>query len=202
MHEPRRCIAAHAVDSDFAPTARVLLWKLGYALVPASEPATPQLRIVREDRLPEVEGADEPIILLAHGRRARSRDSRVVGRVNRPGRLHEIYRLLQVALEPHPRAVPRVATDLVARGTSDVGDYWDFIVRSLSESGCLITGPKLPPLDTALTLSIEMPWGERIDVPGDAAYEQRDGLGIVFHGMRVGTRRRLAKLVLKLLERS
>ena len=88
----------------------MLLWKLGYALVPASEPASPQLRIVREDRLAEVEGADEPIILLAHGHRARSRDERVVGRLKRPGRLHELYRLLQVALEPHPRAVPRVAT--------------------------------------------------------------------------------------------
>jgi len=47
-----------------------------------------------------------------------------------------------------------------------------------------------------------MPWGERIEVPADAAYEQRESLGLVFHGITLNTRRRLAKLVLKLLERA
>jgi hypothetical protein len=202
MLDPRRCIASHAADSDYSPPSRVLLWKLGYALVPASETASPDLRIVREDRLAEVADSVEPIILLAHGRRARARDPRVVGRVRRPGRLHEIYRLLQAALEPNPRAVPRVDVDLIARATSETGDYYDLIVRSLSESGALVTGPKLPPLQTRLALSVEMPWGERIEVPADAAYEQREALGLVFHNITLNTRRRVAKLVLKLLERA
>ncbi len=54
MSEPRLCIASHAADSDYAPTSRVLLWKLGYALVPAAEANEPSLRVVRDDRLGEV----------------------------------------------------------------------------------------------------------------------------------------------------
>ena len=46
-----------------------------------------------------------------------------------------------------------------------------------------------------------MPWGERIAMPADVAYEQGDRLGLVFHGITLGTRRHLAKLVVKLLER-
>ena len=84
---------------------------------------------------------------------------------------------------------------------SESGDYWDFVVISLSENGCLVTGDKLPALQTKLTLRIEMPWGERIEVPADAAYEQREALGLVFDGITLATQRKRAKLVRKLLER-
>ena len=68
MFEDRRCIASHAPDSDYAPTARVLLWKLGYALLPASEAENPELRIVREERMGEVPEPSVPLILLTNGR--------------------------------------------------------------------------------------------------------------------------------------
>lgn len=201
MFEDRRCIASHAPDSDYAPTARVLLWKLGYALLPASEAENPELRIVREERMEEVPDPSVPLIVLTNGRRGRVEDERVMGTVKRPAGLHELYRLLQAALEDHPRSVPRVTTNLSARAMSESGDYWDFVVISLSENGCLVTGEKLPALQTKLTLHIEMPWGERIQVPADAAYHQREALGLVFDGITLGTRRKLAKLVRKLLER-
>ena len=201
MFEDRRCIASHAPDSDYAPTARVLLWKLGYALLPASEAENPELRIVREDRMGEVPEPSVPLILLTNGRGPRPKDARVMGTVKRPAGLHELYRLLQAALEDNPRAVPRVTTNLAARAMSESGDYWDFVVISLSENGCLVTGEKLPALQTKLTLHIEMPWGERIQVPADASYEQREALGLVFDGITLGTRRKLTKLVRKLLER-
>lgn len=202
MFDDRRCIASHAPDSDYAPTARVLLWKLGYALLPASEAESPALRIVREERMGEIPDASVPLILLTNGRRDRVQDERVMGAVKRPAGLHELYRLLQAALEDHPRSVPRVIANLSARAMSESGDYWDFVVTSLSENGCLVTGEKLPALQTKLTLHIEMPWGERIAVPADAAYQQREALGLVFDGITLATQRKLAKLVRKLLERS
>lgn len=200
MEERPRTIASHAARTDYAPTCEVLLHKLGYALVPAEAAQTPELRIVREDRLAEVGEAAEPLILLTNGR-ARTTDARAVGRIKRPAKLHEIYRLLQLALEPMPRAVPRVETDLAAHAQSADGDQWDLRVDSLSQNGCLVSGEKLPTLETALTMRIEMPWGERITVPADVAYERREQVGLVFHGITLGTQRKLAKLVLRLLER-
>lgn len=202
MSEERRCIATHAARSDFAPTAPALLWKLGYDLRPAAEARSPALRIVREEEFGALPDETIPVIALAgRNRTAQTNDPRIVGTVKRPARLHEIYRLLQLALEPMPRAVPRVEVDLPAHAQSANGDQWDLRVESLSENGCLVIGPKLPTLGTALTIRIEMPWGERITVPADVAYERRDQIGLVFHGITLGNQRRLAKLVIRLLER-
>ena len=204
MADRLRTIASHAARTDYAPTCEVLLHKLGYALVPAESAEATELRIVREERMAEVAGSPEPLILLTNGRTKSAeavQDPRTVGRIKRPAKLHEIYRLLQLALEPVPRAVPRVETDLAAHAQSANGDQFDLRVESLSEIGCLVSGPKLPMLETALTMRIEMPWGERITVPADVAYERREQVGLVFHGITLGTQRKLAKLVLRLLER-
>jgi hypothetical protein len=201
MLEARTCIASYASDGDYAPTSRNLLWKLGYALVPAEEAEAPALRVVRDDRLAEIPAPQaEPIILLTQGRGRKARDPRVLGSVKRPAGLHELYRLIQAALEEQPRSVPRAPCSLNARGTREDA-HWDLVVQSLSESGCLVTGSELPTIDTALELEIEMPWGVRIATPAVAAYEQGGSLGLVFHGVTLGTRNKLAKGVLQLLER-
>ena len=201
MSEPRLCIASHAADSDYAPTSRVLLWKLGYALVPAAEATEPSLRVVRDDRLGEVAATPGvPIILLTRERSARTRDPRVAGTLRRPARLHELYRLIQAALEENPRSVPRVATSLRGKGGTE-DQHWDFDVRSLSESGCLVTGAKLPRQGTSFELDIELPWGQRLATPAVAAYEQGECLGLVFHGITLGARKKIAKAVLELLSR-
>jgi hypothetical protein len=201
MLETRTCIASHASDADYAPTSRNLLWKLGYALVPAEEAEAPALRVVRDDRLAEVAAPHaEPIILLTQGRGRKSRDPRVLGSVKRPAGLHELYRLIQAALEEQPRSVPRAPCSLVARGRSEER-RWDLVVQSLSESGCLATGAELPAIDTAFELEMELPWGLQIATPAVAAYEQGGSLGVVFHGVTLGARQKLAKAVLQLLER-
>jgi len=201
MSEPRLCIASHASESDYAPTSRVLLWKLGYALVPAEEAQSPALRVVRDDRLGEVDAQTAPIILLTRERKARQRDPRIAGTLRRPARLHELYRLIQAALEAHPRAVPRVPTSLRAKASCEDAHY-AFDVSSLSENGCLVAGPKLPLHGASLELEIEMPWGQRLTTPAVVAYEQGDCLGLVFHGITLGARKKVQKAVMELLARA
>jgi hypothetical protein len=201
MPEPRFAIASHAADSDYAPTSRALLWKLGYALLPPEEAGTPALRVVREDRLGEVPApTGEPIILLTRARKPRPSDPRVVGAVRRPAGLHELYRLFQAATEAHPRAVPRVPCALRASAEGD-GERFALTVTSLSENGCLVRGERLPVLDARVALDVELPWGERVGGPAVAAYEQGEQLGLVFHDIRLAERRKLAKAVLQLIAR-
>jgi hypothetical protein len=202
MSEPRLCIASHAADSDYAPTSRVLLWKLGYELVAPDETSSPALRIVRDDRLAEVaESPNAPIILLTRDRRAKQRDPRVTGALHRPAGLHELYRLIQAALEEHPRSVPRVATLLRATAAAETKRF-ELAVTSISESGCLVTSLKLPLHGTRLDLEIELPWGERLATPALVAYEQGECLGLVFHGITLGARKKVSKAVMELLARS
>jgi len=201
MTEPRFAIASHAADSDYAPTSRVLLWKLGYALLPPEEAGSPALRVVRDDRLDEVPSPTaEPIILLTRARKAKPSDPRVVGTVRRPAGLHELYRLFQAATEAHPRAVPRVPCALHAVASGDEQRF-ELRVTSLSENGCLVAGERLPVLDARLALEIEMPWGERLGGPAVAAYQQGDQLGLVFHDIKLAERKKLVKAVTQLLER-
>jgi hypothetical protein len=197
----KRRIASYALERDFAPFARSLLWKLGYAVLPADEVTDPELRIVREDRLGEVTKLPAlPLILITDRRQPETGDARVTGTVRRPAGVPPLYRLLQAALEDHPRAVPRVPAALKARGTTEAHLY-DLEVRSLSENGCLLAGPKLPSLDTTLDLHVEFPWGEKIDVTATIAYEQGGNVGALFQSMTLATRERLAKLVARLLDR-
>lgn len=201
MTEPRFAIASHAADSDYAPTSRVLLWKLGYALLPPEEAGSPALRVVRDDRLDEVPSPTaEPIILLTRARKAKPADPRVVGTVRRPAGLHELYRLFQAATEAHPRSVPRVPCALRAVANGEEQRF-DLRVTSLSENGCLVAGERLPALDARLALDVELPWGERVGGPAVAAYQQGDQLGLVFHDIKLAERQKLAKAVTRLLER-
>lgn len=198
----RRQVASHATDSDFAPFARSMLWKLGYAVLPPDELEAPEARIVCESRLAEVASLPPlPLILLTDRRPPESGDARVTGSVRRPAGVHALYQLLQVALEEHPRGVPRVPTSLPARATCDARAY-DLVVRSLSQNGCLLAGPKLPTLDSHAQLAIELPWGERIEVAAQIAYEQGGSAGAVFQAMTLAEQQRIAKLVTRLLQRS
>lgn len=196
----KRRIASHAVERDYAPFARSLLWKLGYAVLPAEELSDPELRIVREDRLPEVaQLAPLPIVLLTDRREPGAGDARVVGAVRRPAGVPALYQLLQEALEEHPRGAPRVPVSLPARASSGEESF-ELEVRSISESGCLLGGPKLPALEKSLDLAIEFPWGETLRVAAVVSYEQGSRVGAVFQGMTLASRTRAAKLVGRLLE--
>ena len=198
----KRRIASYALERDYAPFARSLLWKLGYAVLPAEEVSDPELRIVREDRLAEIAKLPPlPMILITDRRQPESGDARVTGTVRRPAGVPPLYRLMQSALEDHPRAVPRVTSALKARASNDVYTY-DLEVRSISENGCLLAGPKLPALDTTWNLHVEFPWGEKIEVIAIVSYEQSGNVGALFQSMTLATRERVAKLVARLLDRT
>ncbi len=196
----RRRVASHATDADYAPFARSLLWKLGYAVMPAGELPEAELRIVREERLAEVAALPPlPLILLTTRRQAETGDARVIGAVRRPAGVPALYRLFQAALEEHPRSVPRIPVSLRAHAKGAVHGF-DLEVRTLSENGCLLAGPKLPHLDSAVELSIEFPWGEKLEVAAVVAYEQGGAVGALFQGMTLAARRRTAKQVARLLD--
>jgi PilZ domain len=199
--EGRRRIASYATERDYAPFARAMLWKLGYAVLPPEEIASPELRVVREGRLGEVTQLPlRPLILLTDRRQAETGDARVTGTVRRPAGVPALYRLFQAALEEHPRSVPRAPASLPARGTSGAGQAFDLVVRSLSENGCLLAGPKLPFLETPLDLVIEFPWGEKLQLAALVAYEQAGNVGALFQQLTPALRLRLGKLVARLLE--
>jgi hypothetical protein len=198
--EGRRRIASYAVERDYAPFARAMLWKLGYAVLAPEELGSAELRIVREDRLAEVAQLPaRPLILLTDRRQPEIGDSRVTGTVRRPAGVPALYRLLQAALEEHPRSVPRLPVSLPARGTKGSQSF-ELVVRSISENGCLLAGPKLPNLETALELLIEFPWGEKLEVAAVVAYEQSGNVGALFQQVTPAARQRLEKLVTRLLE--
>jgi hypothetical protein len=201
MTEERRCIASHAAESDYAPLARMLLWKLGYELRPPEEVPRPALHVVTEERLGELASAKAPIVVLTRSRRPRIRDERVVGVVRRPAGPHPLFQLFQSALEPQPRSVLRVPTESLRAWGRSEDDQWELTVESLSENGCLVAGSKLPALDTLLQIEIELPWGPRVRAPAVAAYELGEDLGLVFHAITLEAQQQIRKAVVKLLER-
>ena len=197
----KRRIASHAAERDYAPFARSLLWKLGYAVLPAEELPDPELRIVREDRLAEVSSLlPRPLILLTDRREPGSGDARIVGAVRRPAGVPSLYQRLQAALEEHPRTVPRIPVSLTARATTG-SHVFELEVRSISEAGCLLAGAKLPPLDRTVDLDVEFPWGEKLRVTAVVSSAQSGKVGAVFQGMTLASRARASKLVERLLER-
>jgi hypothetical protein len=165
----RRLLVAHARPDAFAPHARSILSKMGYAIVPAEdleslpEPLqdqTPDLRIVDERRLAELpdEGDDPqvPIIVISGRQGVSGADPRIVGAVPRPAGLHELYRLIQQALEVTPRSAPRIPTHLSAACRKE-GKEWRCQVVSLSENGCLVRSPEPMPLGSQIEIQFELP---------------------------------------------
>jgi hypothetical protein len=94
--------------------------------------------------------------------------------------------------------VPRVATSLPARASGGARVF-ELEVRSISENGCLLAGPKLPSLDSELALSIELPWGEKIEATALVSYELAGEAGTVFQALTLPEQQRIAKLVTRLL---
>ena len=139
----RGTIECHTGPRAYAPQTRAALAGLGYELVPANSKRSrgPSLRLVDERRFDRIPSASEdpatPIVSLTGARPLERDDPRIVGRVVRPAALVELYRLIQEALEEHPRKVPRVPAQLAARCVR--GDRrWVAVVLSISQGGCLL----------------------------------------------------------------
>jgi hypothetical protein len=191
MRVTRRLIVSHARDEAYLPLTRVILAKLGYALVSAEEWAalpgelaerTPDLRIVDERRLgeiPEDESPSPPTIVLTGRHGVTGADARIVGAVRKPAGLHELYRLIQLAGEERPRSVPRVPTYLSAC-CSHGGREWQGAVLSLSENGCLLRSPEPVALGSELELRFELPGLGLVATRAESAYQLVPDLGLVF----------------------
>jgi hypothetical protein len=200
----RRLIVAHARPDAFAPHARSILSKLGYAIVPAEDVGslpepfrgrTPDLRVVDEARWDELpRDGRVPMIVLTGRQGVRVEDERIVGALPRPAGLHELYRLVQLALEETPRTAARVSTQLPARCRFK-GKEWQTRVLSLSETGCLLRSTEPVPLGTHVQISFDLPSSGPIDTRAETAYQMPPDLGLIFHEIAPASRRAIGEFV-------
>lgn len=203
---PRRFILSYARPEAFVPMARVILSRMGYAILPVEEwretpswaERVPEACIVDEHRLGEVpsegEGSRAPLLLLTGRRGATRDDPRILGAIRKPAGLHELYRLLQQAVEPHPRAVMRVATHLPAR-CRHRGRELRGSVLSLSENGCLLRTPEPLVLGAELELAFELPRVGLIETRAETTYQLLPDTGVVFQATPAAQREAIHRYV-------
>jgi hypothetical protein len=203
----RRLIISYAHSNAYVPLARVILARMGYPIVPAEEwedlprgerERTPDLRIVDERQLGEISQdaglAEVPMILLTGRRGVTGGDPRIIGAVARPAGLHEIYTLIQQAIEDTPRSTPRVATHLPAR--CRCGDReWRGALLSLSENGCLLRSPEPLQLGSQIELSFELPRAGTIQTRAESAYQLLPDTGLIFHRTPAAFREAILRFV-------
>jgi len=202
----QRRLVAHADPRAFAPMTRSMMAKLGYQILDpeafaesAEDGAKPDLLLVDEDQLAGLEGETSVPIIAIVGRSS-SVDPRpgVVGVVKRPANLHGLYRLMQEVLEEHPRATPRVETRLGAMCRFPEGAR-RVPVLSLSQNGCLIRAPAVPPLGTSFDLRLDLPNQDPVMVEAEVGYTIAAGTGVIFSGMSIVSRYAIAAHVTTLL---
>jgi hypothetical protein len=181
-----RCrIDSHVGQLAFAPNVRKAMGRLGYNLVDVAAHDTarpPDLRIV-DDRDPEGLASSAldprtPIVLLT-GSSGSTHDPRVVGRVRRPARLADLYRVVQQAVEPHPRSAPRVDTKLTARIMQ--GDQaWAGVIMTLSERGCMAQTKGALVQGERIQLHFTLTDSGKMDIGARAVWTRGQCAGLVF----------------------
>jgi hypothetical protein len=202
----RVTVAVHAPDRAFAPGVQTALMRLGYNLISARTAhrqrddglLRPQLRIVDERQLSELPARrdDLPQILLigSRGSTTTEPDEPSLGRVRRRARLADLYQLLQNALEPQPRSVPRVTDALPARATRGL-ESWSGAIRSISEKGCLLQSTS--PFHEESRVEICFPLARQglVQIPAQPSYREGVRTGLVFDPLPDETRIALARYV-------
>lgn len=202
---PRRILVSYAPPEAFAPMSRVILAKLGYVIVDPEEfeglavqgGERPDLRIVDERCLadvPEDDGPSVPIVVLTGTHGVTGADTRIVGALQRPAGMHELYRLAQDVLEDTPRSTPRVPTHLPALCRRN-GREWPAALLSLSENGCLLRSPETLLLGSPLGLRFELPGSGPLEVEAMVSYQLVPDLGVVFHAAPTRVRAAIADYV-------
>lgn len=201
--QSHRVLLTHAPPEAFAPLTLSMLAKLGYAIMSETEFADrgglerPELRIVDERSLaevPEGSGSTLPIVVLTGRHGVTGVDPRIVGAVRRPAGMHELYRLVQAALEDTPRTAPRVATHFVARCQQGPRE-WRGAVLTLSESGCLMRSPEPLVLGACFRLSFELPRSGRIGLDAEIAYQLVPDVGVIFNSTSPSDRQAITAFV-------
>jgi hypothetical protein len=181
---------------DFADGVETALERLGYELVPARiRSEAIDARFVAAGRMCRLSAAAiEPVVLFGGLRSKDAEDPRVIGVVERPAGLRELYRLLQGALEETPRAVPRIAASLPARSFREGIDAPGAIL-SLSEKGCLLRSTVRLPGEGVLKLQFALPDRGLIDTWAEPCNSAGRELGLVFDGLPDASRFAIADYV-------
>jgi len=191
-----RRIEVRVPSRDFEDGVETALGRLGYELLPArTRSKAPDARLVAAGRLSRLDAsATEPVILFGGLRSKDAEDPRVIGIVERPAGLLELYSRLQDALEETPRAVPRMAASLPARSFRDGIDAPGAIM-SLSEKGCLLRSTVRLPGEGALKLQFALPDRGLIDTWAEPCNSAGRELGLAFDGISEVSRIAIADYV-------
>jgi hypothetical protein len=204
--EKRRLILSFARPGAYVPLARAILGRMCYAIVTSAEweesqdlrARPPELGVVEDRRFGELPERDDfaalPLILIATRGGPNVTDRRLVGAVPCPAGLHELYRLLQQALEPVARSAMRVPTNLPVR-MRQAGREWLGAVLSLSENGCLVRSPEPMMLGAELEVSFELPRSGLIETRAESAYQLVADTGLVFQSTPAASRRAILSFV-------
>jgi hypothetical protein len=204
--EKRHLILSIARPDAYVPMARAILGRMGYAIVSPEEwtesealaSRPPELAIVEERRLGELPDgppyARLPLILISAKGVLPAEDRRVVGAIFRPAGLHELYRLLQQALEATARSSIRVPTNLPVR-LRCAGREWHGAVLSLSENGCLVRTPEPMDLGAELEVAFELPRAGLIETRAETSYQLVSDVGLVFQATPAASRRAILSYV-------
>lgn len=202
----RATVAIHAPARAFAAGTQAALARLGYRLVqvgaasrpPGGDGCHPAIRIVDDRQLESVplecNGEAIPLILLTGRRGAPTSDPRALGAVRRRAGVQELYALLQRALEPMPRSVPRVAAALPARCTR--GNHgWAAAIRSISERGCLLQSTEQLEPDRRVNLCFALPAEGLMQIPAQPLYVRGKQAGLAFRDASERSRAAIASYV-------
>lgn len=194
-------ILSLAPPESYAPLARITLSRAGYSIVSAERWAEMSQSVANPPQLAiadlECEGIgippSTPWIALAPRGAAHPTRVPIVGLVERPATFHALYRVLQLALEPTPRAAARVTTSLAAHCRADSGS-WEAQLVSLSSGGCLLWREEPPPANEIVTVDFELPTG-RVEVRGRTVYRRETETALVFRDVSAPEGRSIQKYV-------
>jgi hypothetical protein len=108
--------------------------------------------------------------------------------------VNELFALLQRALEPWPRTVPRVPAALPARCTR--GNHgWAAAIGSISEKGCLLFSTERLEPEERLDVCFALPREGLMQVPAQPSYVSGKRAGLVFRDTSEQSRSAIADYV-------
>jgi len=195
-----RVILSLSPPHSYVPLARLKLSQAGYSVV--SEDSweahygnvrrAPDLVIVDAERVHELAGLPA-ILLYSRGANVPWAPS-AIGSIERPAGFHDLYRLVQTALEPNPRATPRVPTSIRAR-VRDNGTDAEGHVVSLSRGGCLLRRDNPPAPGAEVALEFELPRIGTLSIVGRTVYRRTTEAGVVFRNLSAPASRGIQRFV-------
>jgi hypothetical protein len=186
--------------------SRSILSRLGYVIVSPEEFDAcaeslgrdyPDLRVVDERSIAEIPDdtySTVPIIVLTGSHGVSGVDPRIVGAIQRPAGMHELYRVIQEVIEDTPRSTPRLPVHLKAHCSRD-GCEWTGAVLSLSEGGCLLRSTAPQNLGATFTLRFSLPRIGPLVLDAEVTYQLVPDLGLTFQSTSPADRESITNFI-------